>query len=218
LQLLSLKTRTVAEYEQGLVIGLDDLTRLERTVQKMLTLARLEQPRSAVNQTCQIDEVLLNAVDQVFPLADLRSNIIAISSLPPAIVPLDSGDATLLCSNILLNALQHSPEHGRVEITSVVKDRQVHLFIRDYGEGIKEDEVSLLFEPFYRADPSRSRKSGGTGLGLSICKAICDRVGGGISIANHADGGAIVTVALPTSTVSDASATDDARKYSHSSR
>jgi signal transduction histidine kinase len=218
LQLLSMKTRTVAEYEHGLFIGLDDLTRLERTVQKMLTLARLEQPESAGSQRCRIDEVLLTAVDQAFPLADLRANIIAISSLPPTTVPLDSGDATLLCSNILLNALQHSPEHGRVEITSVVKDQRVHLFIRDYGEGIKDDDVSLLFEPFYRGDPSRSRKSGGTGLGLSICKAICDRVGGSISIANHADGGAIVTVTLPASTVRDASATDDAPKYSHSSR
>ena len=215
LQLLSMKTRTVAEYERGLAIGLDDLTRLERTVQKMLTLARLEQTGPAENQTCRIDEALRVAVEQVIPLADLRSNSIAISSLPPATVPLDSEDATLLCSNILLNALQHSPEHGRVEITSIVSEQQVRLLIRDHGEGIKEEEELFLFEPFYRGDPSRSRKSGGTGLGLSICKAICDKIGGTISIANHAAGGAIVTVSLPASAILEADAARDTIQTLH---
>jgi signal transduction histidine kinase len=209
LQLLSMRTRTVTEYEDGLAVGLDDLTRLERTVQKMLTLARLEQPESSGNQTCRIDEVLRSAVQQSIPLADLRSNNIAISRLSAATVPLDRGDAMLLCSNILLNALQHSPEHGTVEVTSALQEQQVQLFIRDHGEGINEEDLSLLFEPFYRGDPSRSRKSGGTGLGLSICKAICDRVGGSISIANHADGGAVVTVTLPTPQIREAGKVDD---------
>jgi signal transduction histidine kinase len=73
------------------------------------------------------------------------------------------------------------------------------LTIRDHGEGIAEEDRLHLFEPFYRGDPSRSRKSGGTGLGLSICKAICDRAGGSIEIGNHRAGGAIVTVTLPVS-------------------
>jgi signal transduction histidine kinase len=201
LQLLSMKPRTVTEYERGLVVGLDDLTRLERTVQKMLTLARLEQPESPGHQICRIDEVLTAAVQQSIPLADLRSNNIVILPLPLATVPLDSGDAMLLCSNILLNALQHSPEAATVEVTSALQEEQVQLFIRDHGEGINKDDEALLFEPFYRGDPSRSRKSGGTGLGLSICKAICDRVAGSISITNHAEGGAVVTVTLPTSRV-----------------
>lgn len=198
LQLLSMKTRTVVEYEQGLAVGLDDLTRLERTIQKMLTLARLEQAESPGGQVCRIDEVLRSAIQQAKPLSDLRSTSIAISSLPSATVPLDSADAMLLCSNVVLNALQHSPEHGTVEVNSTLQEQQVSLFVRDYGEGIDEAAEPLLFEPFYRGDPSRSRRSGGTGLGLSICKAICDRIGGSIKIANHIGGGAIVTITLPT--------------------
>jgi signal transduction histidine kinase len=209
LQLLLIKTRTVKEHERGLAVGLDDLTRLERTVQRMLTLARLEQPEPLGNQVCRIDEVLRITIEQALPFADLRSNNVSISSLPSATVPLDSQDAMLLCSNILLNALQHSPEHATIEVTSAVREQQVHLFVRDYGQGINADEGSLLFEPFYRGDPSRSRKSGGTGLGLSICKAICDRIGGSISIANHAEGGAVVTVTLPTFQVREAGTIDD---------
>lgn len=198
LQLLSMKTRTVTEYEDGLAIGLDDVTRLERTVQKMLTLARLEQQESCGNLICRIDEVLRDAVQQSIPLAALHANHVAVSSLPVATVPLRRGDAMLLCSNIILNALQHSPEQGTIEVLSTVMEEQAQLSIRDHGEGFKETDGPFLFEPFYRGDPSRSRKTGGTGLGLSICKAICERVGGSISIANHPEGGAVVTVTLPT--------------------
>lgn len=209
LQLLSMKTRTVSEYEHGLAVGLEDLTRLESTVQKMLTLARLEQAGSPGNQMCRIDEILRAAIQQSVPLARLRSNNIALRSLAAASVPLDRGDAMLLCSNILLNALQHSPANGTVEVTCAMRDQSVDLSIRDYGEGINDADPALLFEPFYRGDPSRSRKSGGTGLGLSICKAICGRAGGSISIANHPDGGAVVTVSLPTLQMDEAGAVDD---------
>jgi signal transduction histidine kinase len=71
------------------------------------------------------------------------------------------------------------------------------LTVQDQGEGVSDEDRPYLFEPFYRGDPSRSRKSGGTGLGLSICKAICERVGGSIEISNATAGGAIVTVRLP---------------------
>lgn len=198
LQLLSMKTRTVAEYERGLAVGLEDLTRLECTTQKMLTLARLEQPDLTANGRCRIDEVLRAAVQQTMALADLRSIQIVVGAPAQATVPLDEEDAMLLCSNILLNALQHSPAAESVEVACELGEQHVQISIRDHGEGINEDDRALLFEPFYRGDPSRSRKSGGTGLGLSICKAICDRAGGSISIANYAGGGAMVTVVLPT--------------------
>lgn len=197
LQLLSMKRRSVDEYQRGLLIGLDDLTRLERTVHKMLTLARAEQQETSRDRVCRIDEALLVAVKQAMPLADLRSVGISVFSIEKAVVPLDSGDALLLCSNILSNALQHSPEQAVVEVSSDIRDEQLHLSVRDRGEGVNEADAPFLFEPFYRGDPSRSRKTGGTGLGLSICKAICERVGGTIKIANHAEGGALVTVTLP---------------------
>ena len=109
-------------------------------------------------------------------------------------VPIDSRDALLLCSNILLNALQHSPTGGTVRIALSVGGETAWLTVQDQGEGISEQQRAHLFEPFYRGDPSRSRKSGGTGLGLSICKAICERAGGSIEIANSPAGGALVTV------------------------
>ena len=196
LQLLSMKRRATEEYERGVALALDDFTRLEQTVQKMLTLSRLEQPQEARGQTCRIDAVMQDAVRQSSPFAELKK-VRIVCELAAATAPLDSRDAMLLCSNVLLNALQHSREGGCVEVSSAALDGNATVTVRDYGEGIQEDEREMVFLPFYRGDPSRARKSGGTGLGLSICRAICDRVGGSIEIANHAGGGALVRIVLP---------------------
>lgn len=198
LQLLTMKKRSTDEYERGLAISLEDFTRMEGAVQKMLTLARLEQPQEEGPHSCLLDEALAEAVHQSQPYAALRQISIMVHAAKEVSVPLDSRDAAMLCGNVLLNALQHSPDGGVVEVVLGLNDSKVSLTVRDKGEGIGDSDPSLLFEPFYRGDPSRSRKSGGTGLGLSICKAICDRVNGSIAIANHPQGGAIVVVWLPS--------------------
>ena len=197
-QLLTMKQRTPDEYIRGLARGLQDFTRLEATVAKMLTLARLEQP-SAPDERRSIDlqHVLREAVQGGRDFAALRDVRIDLQSAAEITVPLEHDDALLLCGNILMNALQHSPDGGTVCVRAVPAGEHAVLRIRDAGAGIREADRAHLFEPFYRGDASRSRSSGGTGLGLSICKAICDRAGGSIDIRNHAEGGAEVTLRLP---------------------
>lgn len=202
LQLLSMRKRSAEEYRVGLTCSLQDFTRLEDTVQKLLTLARLEQhersyPDGESLSCCSLCEAAEEAVHQSRPLAQLRSIEINLDSTDAAFVPLHRQDAVLLCANLLVNAVQHSHEQGRVHLAISRKEGQVVFTVKDWGEGIVEEERPYLFHPFYRSDISRSRKSGGSGLGLSICKAICDRVEGSIDIANHAAGGVLVTVVLP---------------------
>ncbi len=199
LQLLSMRRRSAEEYGRGLALSLDDFTRLEKTVEKMLTLARLEQPREGREQHCNLNDVLEDAVQQSSSFAELKGVALETSLEMSAVAPLDSRDAALLCSNILVNALQHSPQGGTVKIRLTGTSNRAVLTVADEGSGINEEDKPFLFEPFYRGDASRSRKSGGTGLGLSICRAICDRVGGSIEIANGLTGGAAVTVVLPVS-------------------
>lgn len=198
LQLLAMRKRTVEEYSQGLTLSLDDFTRLETTVQRLLTLARLEQPLEAKGQSCNLRDVIEEAVHQSESFAQLK-DVRVMSDLPDDVnIPVDSRDALLLCSNILVNALQHSTQGGEVRIALWALNQQAQLVVEDEGEGITEEDRLHLFEPFYRGDPSRSRKSGGTGLGLAICKAICDRVNGTIKISNRAARGALVVVTLPS--------------------
>ncbi|MBS1823247.1 MAG: HAMP domain-containing histidine kinase [Acidobacteria bacterium] len=201
LQLLSMRRRTLEEYDHGLAVSLEDFVRLEETVQRMLTLARLEHVPAGTLQgasaNCSLNKAMEEAVHQSSYLAKLKQIEIAFMAAEDATVPLDYRDALLLCSNILQNALQHSSKESRIHVSIASEAQNVQLNVRDNGEGIHLEDLPFLFEPFYRGDPSRSRKSGGTGLGLSICKAICDRAGGSIQISNHTAGGAIVTVRLP---------------------
>jgi signal transduction histidine kinase len=193
-----MRKRSLEEYARGLALSLQDLSRLESTVQEMLTLARLER----INQRdgicfCSLRDAVDSAVTQSKPFAELRAIELAVECSGDARVQIDSGDAFLLCLNILLNALQHSPDGSTVLVALTADEQSARLTIQDQGEGISHENRDLLFEPFYRGDPSRRRKSGGAGLGLSICKAICLRAGGFINIANNSTGGALVTVTLP---------------------
>jgi two-component system OmpR family sensor kinase len=205
LQLLSMRKRTVEEYSRGLALGLDDFTRLEMTVQKMLTLARLEQPPEIYGQqaspSCSLRDVIEETVHQSRSFADLKEVTMKMQIISNAQASIDRRDALLLCSNVLLNALQHSPPRSTVRIEMNVTEGTANLTVRDEGEGIASEDRLHVFEPFYRGDQSRSRKSGGTGLGLSICKAICERAGGSIQISNNTIAGALVTIMLPVDEV-----------------
>jgi two-component system OmpR family sensor kinase len=198
-----MRHRTVEEYSQGLALSLDDVTRLETAVQTMLTLARLEQPApteipSVAVQSCSLRDVIEDALNQSKALAELKTVSVHLDMVPDVRVPIDNRDGLLLCSNILLNALQHATNGATVRIHSLMAGNRVRLTVEDQGEGIPQQDRDRVFEPFYRGDPSRSRRSGGTGLGLSICRAICERAGGSTEIDNKPTGGALVTVLLPT--------------------
>jgi signal transduction histidine kinase len=197
LQLLSMRKRTEEEYARGLTLSLDDFTRLESTVQKMLTLARLEQPAETTHKACSLQDVIEDVIMQSSSFAQLREVKIETEFGQDVDIPIDRRDALLLFSNVLLNALQHSPVRSSVVIEMMVEGGTVRLRVIDKGDGFAEEELCHVFEPFYRGDPSRSRKSGGTGLGLSICKAICERAGGSIEVSNGESGGAMVAITLP---------------------
>lgn len=198
LQLLAMKRRTVEEYEEGLSLSLDDIGRLESTILKMLTLSRLQQGPREANQSCNLAEAMLETMAQSQPFAELKQVRLEHAGLTdPIEVSISKEDGLLLCSNVLVNAIQHSSPTGLVDVTARRDGGSVLLFIRDHGAGINEDDRPFLFDAFYRGDTSRSRKTGGTGLGLSICRAICERATGSISIANHRGGGAIVEIRLP---------------------
>lgn len=203
LQFLTMKTRTVEEYGEGLSLSLHDVLRIESTVAKLLTLARLEDPEAENHDrpdSCSIKQVVEDSILQCAAVARMKDVLVISDLSEDASVPLGHGDALLLFSNILMNALQHSPNSAKVDLSLARTGNHIVFTCRDSGEGIAEKDKPFLFDAFYRGDASRSRESGGTGLGLSICKAICCRIGGKISIDNCPPHGAVVTVVLPTTT------------------
>jgi signal transduction histidine kinase len=197
LQLLTLKQRTALEYEQGIERCQLDCERLEETVAKMLTLARAETTAASPQKAADLAEVLRQVTEQFESMAELKHLKIILLAQEPVLVDVDPEQLQLLCSNLLLNALQHSPAGSLVQAIVQHDGTQAELTIEDGGEGIAPEDLPHVFERFYRGDPSRSRNTGGTGLGLAICKAIASRWQGTIEIASELGIGTKVCVRFP---------------------
>jgi len=108
------------------------------------------------------------------------------------------GDEVLLHTllvNLLENAIKASHPGGRVVLSGVAKEDAVTITVRDDGQGMAEEHVERVFEPFYRTDQARSSKQGGTGLGLALCRQIAEAHGAVIRIESELGHGTTVTVA-----------------------
>ena len=198
MQLLSMKRRSVEEYEKGNLPGpgRHRPTGGNSTENADTLTSRTGTPEE--HKSANLQDVVLEAIAQSQPLAEVKGVQVTYAGVDNRMdIPISKEDGILLCSNVLINAIQHSLLSGMVEIKAHQVGEKIRIRVRDYGAGIAEEDKPFLFDAFYRGDASRSRKSGGTGLGLSISKAICDRAGGAIGIANHPEGGAVVEIELP---------------------
>jgi two-component system sensor histidine kinase BaeS len=110
----------------------------------------------------------------------------------------DPGRLRQVFSNLLANAIHHTPPGGEIVVSSTVEGKQIVLTIRDTGEGIAPEQLPHLFDRFYRADTSRTRDTGGSGLGLAIVKALVEIHQGKVvaESAGH-NKGSTFTVRLP---------------------
>jgi signal transduction histidine kinase len=198
-QLLSMNPRTTAQYEAGLEGLLLDTERMEELANRMLTLARLEEAPISRSDSSDLQAAVNTVAERLRPLAELRQVALDASEGPPRRVAMQAEDAELLCSNLIMNALQHSSPAGCVSAVVQSRDGATELHVVDRGDGIPEASLPHVFERFYRADRSRSRTSGGAGLGLSICKALVERANGTIQIQSKAGTGTEVKVTLPAS-------------------
>jgi signal transduction histidine kinase len=121
-----------------------------------------------------------------------------LGSLESEPIKADPEKIRIVLRNLLDNALKHTPEGGdAVSVSMTPLPAHLEIVVDDRGEGIPASELPHLFEPFYRPDTSRSRKTGGYGLGLSLCKAIVDAHGGSIDLSSTLGEGTRVTVSIP---------------------
>jgi signal transduction histidine kinase len=200
LQLLDSKPRSIDGYRRGLESCLADCARLEELVQKLLTLARLEQGSAgeltSSGQT-NVSETLRAIAAQVDSFATLRSIDLRLNVKDNIYAGLPHEEAENLCSNLVMNALQHTGTGGSVTLSAQHLGETVQIEIEDNGEGIDPADLPFVFHRFYRGDRSRARTTGGTGLGLAICKATVDAYGGKIEIRSERGLGTCITVTLP---------------------
>ncbi len=109
------------------------------------------------------------------------------------------GEAELLrraLANLVRNAVSHAGHAGPAQVTAVREGESVVVTVADSGPGVPEADLAKVFDPFYRVDSSRDRKTGGVGLGLAIVKACVESCGGTVSCRNRQPSGLEVVITL----------------------
>jgi signal transduction histidine kinase len=126
---------------------------------------------------------------------------VALTAVPfPTSITLSADEARLrqVLSNLIVNALQHTPVNGRVTLQQTTDNHSLTITISDTGSGIAPEHLPHVFDRFYRTDRSRSRETGGTGLGLAIAKAIVEAHNGRLTATSPGLGqGSTFTIQLP---------------------
>ena len=173
----------------------EEAARMGVMVEDLLLLARLDEDRTLERAPVDLARVAADAV------ADARaadpSRPIALEAPRPIVVTGDDARLQQVAANLLGNALAHTPAGTAIVVRAVLRDGRGVLEVADEGPGLGQVEAARVFEPFFRADPSRSRTSGGAGLGLAIVAAIVAAHGGTVSLDTAPGAGATFRVAIP---------------------
>jgi signal transduction histidine kinase len=146
-----------------------------------------------------ISDLISDSMESFSELADRQAVTLA-GSVDPGVDPVIM-DAQLIgrvLSNLLGNALRHTPAGGTVQVRAYRTAENVAVEIQDTGEGIDAGDLPHIFERFYRGEKSRSRATGGAGLGLAIAKGIVEAHGGQIGAESAPGGGTCFSFLLPT--------------------
>ena len=173
-----------------------DITEMETMINEILETARMHHlhgnlKRQLINLADFLERILADYVNQPpgvrtgdFPV-DVELNV-------------DPEQIKIVCQNILTNAIKFSAPDDEPVMISVKKHTDTTVVrVLDHGIGIPPDELPHIFEPFYRVDKSRSKRTGGYGLGLSLCKTIMEAHGGRIEVDSQPDVGTCVSLFFP---------------------
>jgi len=193
-----LRERSPSEYRQSLAELKGDVERMTALTEALLMLARLDSAEAG--REMELFD-LKQTIEDVAHLFERRASEtgkrISVNTRPLHVHgnPMQIG---CLFSNLIDNAIRHSPPGGTIELTMQPEDGCIAVVtVRDEGGAIPAEALPHVFERFYRADASRSRASGGAGLGLSIAREIALRHGGDITAESSPDKGTTFQVRLP---------------------
>jgi heavy metal sensor kinase len=189
--------KTTAEYQDTIGSMLEEVNRLTRLVENLLTISRADagqiQPALSVFNLVPLVEETSGLIDV---LAEEKDQTLSVT-VPPALQV--NGDAALLRQallNVLHNAVKYSPAGSLILIGASETQNRAEIRISDHGPGIPPDQRAKVFDRFYRTDAARSRDTGGAGLGLAIAQWAVRAQQGEITIEDS-DRGATFCIRLP---------------------
>jgi signal transduction histidine kinase len=168
-------------------------------IKDLLDLSKIEAGKMVqYKELLNLQEVIQRVVDLMKAQAENKKLDLQFS--PPSQISMilaDRNSMEGIFTNLISNAIKYTPEGGRVIVQVSEEGGFVNASVSDTGIGIKKEDLSRIFDKFYRVKSSETRQIVGTGLGLSIVKSIVDAHLGSISVESEEGGGTTFTVLLP---------------------
>lgn len=171
--------------------------RLSSLIADLLDLSRLEEGFQQSHGSMDLSVVVEAEVDRAREIAAASDIEIRLEASKSMYLLGDPAQLSLVCRNLLQNAVQHTPDDGSIKVSVRREGSTLVLEVEDLGRGIPREAQGRIFERFYRVDPGRSRDSGGTGLGLAIVKHGVEMHGGSVEVESEPGHGSRFTVRLP---------------------
>jgi two-component system, OmpR family, sensor histidine kinase BaeS len=180
----------------------EEAARLEHLVNDLRILSLADAGELSISLQTVEPQRLLQDLASTYQYQAQRKNVGLELDVPSPLldIEVDPGRMTQVLTNILDNALRHTPEGGTIMLSAREINGQVELAIRDSGPGLKKDDLDRIFDRFYRTDASRQRDgtfASGSGLGLAIARSIVQAQGGQISAESEEGKGLKVLITLP---------------------
>lgn len=192
------RERPASDYREILTSNSDELERLSRLVDNLLTLARADAG-DVLSRRDRVDLAVIcrEVLDRLEAVAADRQVALQLEAQGTTAVVGDPIALDRVIFNLVENAVRYSPPQEAVQVTVEGNAQGVTARVRDAGRGIAPEHHGHLFDRFYRVDVSRSRDQGGAGLGLAIVKTLVEAHGGRIEVASQLGQGSTFTVRLP---------------------
>ncbi|HST27180.1 MAG TPA: ATP-binding protein [Rudaea sp.] len=171
--------------------------RLEEMIGQAIQLSRMETTLPEQIDDVAFDELVADiAADATFE-AQARPCALRIAQSAPLTVRAEEELLASAVENVVRNAVHYTAPHSEVDLRLDRVEGQARLRVRDMGPGVPAADCARIFEPYFRTDAARQRKSGGSGLGLAIAKRAIERQGGRIRASNADGGGLEIEILLP---------------------
>jgi two-component system OmpR family sensor kinase len=178
--------------------------RMKLLVDDLLLLARVDQTRTA--ERAPVDLAVLAADACSDAVASAPERAVTLDAPEPVVVAGDQGHLRQAVSNLMTNAVRHTPAGTPIEVSARLSNGSAVVSIRDHGAGLDDEALTHAFDRFWQAD--RSRVGIGAGLGLAIVASIAAEHGGQATAGNAPGGGAVFTLELPINSAADGDAAD----------
>lgn len=192
------KPRITGDERTALASQIDDIDRLARLIDRVLTMARAESGQLRLKRVpVDLGALTASLVGQLELVADASGIHLHGECADGLIVNGDEGWLSQLLLNLIGNALKYTPRDGRVTVRARREHDRVRIDVQDTGIGLSREDADRVFDRFFRADPARSSATDGAGLGLSLVQWIATQHHGHVSVSSELGKGSTFSVTLP---------------------